>query len=109
MAKSKASISTKGLVLQAKDNDELEKGGRFGFTVSKRVSKKAVVRNRIKRRLRAAVEEVVPSFKLSGCDYVVVGRKSSFDRPYEGLIKDLRYALHNVFSEAEQSNRGEAS
>lgn len=34
-------------------------GSRFGFVVSKKVSNKAVLRNKIKRRLRAAVLNII--------------------------------------------------
>ncbi len=88
-------IVAKGLVLQAMENPENNDDTRFGFTVTKKVSKKAVVRNRIKRRLRALVRESgIPVRK--GVDYVLIGRKSTFDRPFEGLIKDFKYAMYNV-------------
>lgn len=40
---------------------------RFGFIVSKRVAKQAVVRNRIKRMVRADIEALLPRF-ASGYD-----------------------------------------
>ena len=46
-----------GLILQTAPNEAGEK--RIGFTVSKRVDKSAVRRNRIKRRLRAAAADVL--------------------------------------------------
>jgi ribonuclease P protein component len=44
---------------------------RFCFVVSKRVSNKAVVRNRLKRRMRDAVAALLPQIKKN-CDYVLI-------------------------------------
>lgn len=44
---------------------------RFGFAVSKKFFKKAVLRNRIKRKLRAAVLRKLEGLKKS-CDVVIV-------------------------------------
>lgn len=37
---------------------------RFGFVVSKKISNKAVVRNRVKRRMREAVHNAFPGIKV---------------------------------------------
>jgi len=47
---------------------------RFGFIVGKRVSKKAVVRNRIRRRIREIVRINIGMIK-SGIDYVFIVRQ----------------------------------
>jgi len=44
---------------------------RFGFIISQKVSKKAVVRNKIKRRLRAIIRESLPKIK-KGIDGVII-------------------------------------
>ena len=44
---------------------------RFGFVVSKKVSNKAVRRNRLKRRLREVVRSMLPHIK-QGYDIVIV-------------------------------------
>ena len=48
---------------------------RFGFIVSKKVSRKAVVRNKIKRKLRAVIRDKLPMMK-EGFDVAVVVKKS---------------------------------
>jgi len=45
---------------------------RFGFVVSKKVSAKAVVRNKIKRQLRSAVEQAIKSSVARGAHFDVV-------------------------------------
>jgi ribonuclease P protein component len=94
--KAKNSIATAGLVLQAvpsKIASEAEL--RLGFTATTKVGN-AVRRNRIKRRLRAVAREVMCQCALPGQDYVIIGRFRAFDREFEGLVKDLKYALHNT-------------
>lgn len=80
-----------GLILQARENDL----GlvRIGFTVSKKVDKRAVVRNRIKRRLRAAAADVLSVSAKPGVDYILVGRIKTATRPYESLCNDLKWCL----------------
>jgi ribonuclease P protein component len=68
---------------------------RVGFTVSRKVGN-AVVRNRVRRRLRAAAAEVLPSHAAPGYDLVLVGRAGGLTRPYDRLIQDLHVALGKV-------------
>ena len=87
-----------GLVLQARQRHQEEdaalgfSSARVGFTVSRRVGN-AVVRNRAKRRLRAAVSELLPGFNHKNFDLVVIGRATTPDRDFNKLVKDLRTAL----------------
>lgn len=68
---------------------------RVGFTCSKKVGN-AVARNRAKRRLRAAVDEVFPARAVTGLDYVVIGRQETVTRPYSLLLQDLQTALKRL-------------
>lgn len=80
-----------GLILQTAPNiDNLR---RIGFTVSKRVDKSAVKRNRIKRRLRAVAADILPLMAPAGHDYILVGRPQTATRPYESLCNDLKWCL----------------
>lgn len=67
-------------------------GVRVGFTVTRKMGG-AVVRNRIKRRLRAAVREIAPLHAEAGCDYVLIARRAAFDRNYADLLDDTKRAL----------------
>ncbi|MEX2643547.1 MAG: ribonuclease P protein component [Acetobacterales bacterium] len=82
-----------GLVLQAAPFENSDHDAfRVGFTVTRRVGN-AVVRNRVRRRLRAVAQEIMPTGARPGFDYVLVGRAATKDRPYDALRRDLVSAL----------------
>ncbi len=81
---------------------------RVGFTVSRKVGN-AIKRNRARRRLRAAATEVLPELGRPGCDYVLIGRARTLDRPYAELVEDLRQALGRVGGKQGRSRRSESS
>jgi ribonuclease P protein component len=86
-----------GLVLQVGGQERQATGGpideiRVGFTVTKKVGN-AVVRNRVRRRLRAAAEDVIPTYAVPGRDYVLIGRAGTRNRPFQALVGDLHRAL----------------
>lgn len=83
-----------GLILQTRPNESSIK--RIGFTVSKKVDKSAVRRNRIKRRLRAVAHDVLRAHAAPGHDYVLVGRPQTATRPYMALCEDLKWCLRRL-------------
>lgn len=90
-----------GLILQVRrhapgeDSDPCDSSIRVGLTVSRKVGN-AVVRNRVRRRLRAAVGQTLPAHATGGHDFVVIGRQASLRRPYEALVADLEAALKGL-------------
>ena len=68
---------------------------RVGFTASRKVGN-AVVRNRAKRRLRAAASQILPDEGSPATDYVLIARAATVERPYSALVADLEAALRRV-------------
>ncbi|MER0238601.1 ribonuclease P protein component [Fulvimarina sp. MAC8] len=65
-----------------------EEAPRFGLTVTKKVGN-AVVRNRIKRRLREAIRTAASTEMKNGVDYVIVARRDVLDVAFETLKDEL--------------------
>lgn len=84
-----------GLVLQMAQAPVQSTEARAGFTVTKKIGN-AVVRNRAKRRLREVARAVLPLYASAGCDYVLIAREATPDRPFASLIEDLKKALRKV-------------
>jgi len=55
-----------------------------------------VERNRARRRLRAAVGEVIARHAAPGNDYVVIARSETVRRPWDALKADLAQALKRL-------------
>jgi ribonuclease P protein component len=98
VAASRRSAARPGLVLQAAPMPPGAQNGpvaRVGFTASRKVGN-AVVRNRAKRRLRAAAAEVLARRGAPETDYVLIARNGTGTRPYAQLVGDLEGALRQV-------------
>ena len=68
---------------------------RVGFTVSRKVGN-AVVRNRVRRRLREVAREVIPAQARPDLDYVLVGRQAALKRDFAVLRQELVEALKRL-------------
>ena len=68
---------------------------RVGFTVTKRVGT-SVVRNRLKRRLRALARETLAPQASAGTDYVLIGRSGGLTRAWADMVADLERALRKL-------------
>ena len=77
------------LYLKIKKNNL--KSSRFGFIVSKKFAKKAVIRNKIKRRLRELIKIKLPEIKkgIDGIIIVIPGLKTTDFRQLEEIINKL--------------------
>lgn len=85
---------TDGFILLARDRAD-GGGVRVGFTVTKKIGN-SVVRNRLKRRLRALVAESMPAIAAPAHDYVLIGREAGLTRTYADMIADLTRAVRKV-------------
>lgn len=65
---------------------------RFVFIVSKRVSSKAVVRNRIKRQISEGVRNLLPSIKL-GYNFIFSVKKEAQFKTTAEIYKEIEASL----------------
>jgi len=84
-----------GFVLLVRHRDDGDPSMRVGFTVTKKIGN-AVVRNRMKRRLRALFREMLPAAGVPGADHVLIGRSSGIERDFSMLRIGLEKALKKV-------------
>lgn len=66
---------------------------RLGVIVGKKVSKKAVERNRIRRRIREAFRRSLPNLHQNNIDVVMMPTREVLEAPFEGMIKEIKRVL----------------
>jgi len=76
----------KYIVLKKAKNDLKE--NRIGFSISTKISKKAVVRNKLKRQLRDIIKKNLDKMK-KGYDLVVIPKKEILEETYQEIEKTL--------------------
>ena len=84
-----------GFVLLVRDRGDGDPAKRIGFTVTKKIGN-AVVRNRMKRRLRALAREILPLHGIGGSDHVLIGRSAGIERDFGQLRSELTRALDRL-------------
>ena len=82
-------------MLLVRDRADGDPAKRVGFTVTKKIGG-AVVRNRMKRRLRALAREMLPTGGIPGADHVLIGRAGGIERDYAKLRDELARALERL-------------
>lgn len=73
-------------------------GARVAFQVGKATGG-AVVRNRIRRRLRAGLRELARDGRLPHGTYLLGARRPVADQPWSALVADLRAAVDRASSQ----------
>jgi ribonuclease P protein component len=81
-----------GFVLLVRARADGDPAMRVGYTVTKKIGG-AVVRNRMKRRLRALARELLPAGGLQGADHILIGRAGGVERDFGLLRSELQRAL----------------
>ena len=82
-------------MLLVRDRADGNPAKRVGFTVTKKIGG-AVVRNRMKRRLRALAREMLTDGGFAGADHVLIGRAGGIEREFGALKAELARALDKL-------------
>jgi ribonuclease P protein component len=64
----------------------------FGISISKKVSKKAVIRNRLKRQIKGIIRTYLPNLE-PGWRIVIVVRPKAIECKYEHFLRELEELL----------------
>ena len=81
-----------GFILLSRDREDGDDSVRIGYTVTKKIGN-AVIRNRMKRRLRELARAALPAGAQGGRDYVLIGRQGGVEREFATLQDELVRAL----------------
>lgn len=85
-----------GLILQAAQSlSTPENSCQLGYTATKKIGK-AHIRNRTKRRLRAAARELFPQYGRPDTDYVLIGRFNTATCDFGELRQNMAVALKRI-------------
>jgi len=68
---------------------------RFGFVVSLRISKRAVIRNRIRRQLREATRRNLSNIK-HGFDVLIIAKPEIINKKYQEIRNELEYLFQFI-------------
>ena len=78
-------------LIATNESDKLQPS-KFGITISKKVSKKAVVRNRIRRQIQGVIaanlQRIAPGWKL-----VIIVKPKAIECKYEHFLRELEELL----------------
>lgn len=72
---------------------------RFAFIISKKIDKRAVARNSLRRKLSSSIEEIFDKIK-TGNDFVFYPKSSALKQEREDLSKEIK----NIFSKGNLLN-----
>lgn len=73
------------------DENKLQ-ASRIGISIGKKVSKKAVVRNRIKRQIKGAIREILP-WVAPGWKMIIIVKPGAIECKYEHFLRELNQLL----------------
>jgi ribonuclease P protein component len=99
-------ITRPGFVLQALAvaGESRDRPPRFGITVTRKIGN-AVVRNRIRRRLREALRAAAPGHARAGTDYVLIARRAALTLQFDRLVTDLMNGFAALSRSEKTENR----
>jgi ribonuclease P protein component len=99
--------SGRAFLIEAKRRSDAEPspGARIGFTITKKIGG-AVERNRIRRRLKAAMRDVLSEHpETAGYDYVLVARRPALTDLYADILAECHAAIAALHKQRSKTAR----
>jgi ribonuclease P protein component len=87
--------ATPGFVLLVSDRRDEDSAIRLGITITKKVGN-AVIRNRMRRRFRELMRELLGEKGKAGADHILIGRDGGIERDFGELRADMARALDKL-------------
>jgi ribonuclease P protein component len=84
-AKPREISSTPFFILKSAENDS---SSRFAFAVSKKVDKRAVIRNRVRRKVRGCIEKNILNIK-PGYNFIFIIKKEAIDAKEDDICQSI--------------------
>jgi ribonuclease P protein component len=88
-------FATPGFVLLVHDRIDDTLDIRLGITITKKVGN-AVIRNRMRRRFRALMQEMLGVHGKAGADHILIGRSDGIERDFDMLRRDMVRAFDRI-------------
>ena len=88
--------TSKSLSLQFCKDETLENTMKIGISASRKTAKRAVDRNRMKRRLRVAASSIMAEHAAPNHHYLITARSESLTRTMDELKDDLLWCLKKL-------------
>jgi ribonuclease P protein component len=92
---SKKTIRVRSLLLTLYVVPSKKANSRFGFVVGTKVSKRATIRNKLKRRMRAVVARALPAIK-PGIDALLIARPQAEEATFQEVEKTITNLLQTA-------------
>jgi ribonuclease P protein component len=88
-------FATSGFVLLVHDRNDDDPAIRLGITITKKVGN-AVIRNRMRRRFRSLMREMLDDSGKAGADHILIGRGSGIEMDFGRLRADMQRGLNKL-------------
>ena len=85
-------------------NDKKEVYYRFGLSVGKKISNKAVIRNKLKRRLKSIIDNNKNYYQKSK-DYIIIMKEACLEASYEELEKGFQDIMSIINKKGEKNEK----
>jgi ribonuclease P protein component len=77
----------------------------YGIITSSKLGT-AVVRNRIRRRLKEVIRDLLPKYGQEGYFYVIIARADALVYPFPTLKRDLKWSLDKIHHQFKVKDNG---